>query len=174
MYCIVIHVISASRWFVWEVLIQYYVHCVERRTISERAGKQFASTRAKTAFVGAGVSVEFCFTLRARSMNRFCLTGFIVALAIRELLSASAIKVFTIMICAHGCVSYSPSQSHVCWRLLSMICRHKRCRPVWAQCCNTIDSSLLTRARKSPGTIIGSGEDWGFRPQHPRHKQKHQ
>ena len=95
MYCIVIHVISESRWFVWEVLIQYYVYCVERRKISERAGKQFASTRAKTAFVGAGVSVEFCFTLRVRSMNSFCLTGFIVALAIRELLSASAVKVFT-------------------------------------------------------------------------------
>ena len=82
-----------------KVLIQYYVHCVERRKISERAVKQLVSMRAKRAFVGAGVSVEFCFTLRARSMNRFCLTQshvcFIVALAIRELLSASAVKVFT-------------------------------------------------------------------------------
>ena len=95
MYCIVIHVISESRWFVLEVLIQYYVHCVERRKISERAVKQLVSMRAKRAFVGAGVSVVFCFILRACSMNRFCLTGFIVALAIRELLSASAVKVFT-------------------------------------------------------------------------------
>ena len=117
--------------------------------------------------MGAGVSVEFCFTLSAQSMNRFCLTGFIVAPAIRELLSASAVIVFTIMICAYGCVSCSPTQSHVCLRLLSVICRHKRCRPVWAQCCNTIDSSLLTRARQSPGTIIGSGEDYGFQPKHP-------
>ena len=77
----------------------------ERRKISERAVKQFASTRAKTAFVCAGVSVEFCFTLRARSMNRFCLTGFIVALAIRELLSDSAVRVF-LMICVHVFVRF--------------------------------------------------------------------
>ena len=102
------------------------------------------------------------------------LLHFACALNESFLLSASAVKVFTIMICAHGFVRCSPAQSHVCWRLLSMICRHKRCRPVWAQCCNTIDTSLLTRARKRPGTIIGSGEDWGFRPKHPRHKQKHQ
>ena len=62
------------------------------------------STRAQTAFVGAGVSVVCCFTLRVRSMNGFCLTHIIVALAIKGLLSTSAVKVFTIMICVQGCV----------------------------------------------------------------------
>ena len=133
--------------FCMRSFIQYYVHCVERRKISERAGKHKES---KDSICGCrGVSF----------VNRLCLTGFIFVLAIKELLTASAVKVFTIMICAHGCVCCSPAQSHVCWRLLSMIGRHKRCRPVWAQCCNTIDSSLLKRARKCPLTIIGSGED---------------
>ena len=68
--------------------------------IKERAGKQFESTGAKTAFVHAGASVACCFTLSVCLMNRFFHTAFLVALSIRELLSDRAVTVF-LMICVH-------------------------------------------------------------------------
>ena len=158
MYCIVIQVISASRWFVWEVLIQYYVQRWEEKNI-RASSKTVCEHESKDSICVCRCVIWVLLHFTCTLNELFLPHRLIVALAIRELLSASAVKVFTIMICAHGFVSCLPAQSHVCWRLLSMICRHKRCRPVWAKCCNTIDSSLLKRARKCPLTIIGSGED---------------
>ena len=45
------------------------------------------------------------------SINDFLLTGYIIALASRDILRASAVKLLTIIICVHGCISCARAQS---------------------------------------------------------------
>ena len=102
------HLSNLSNWCDKPDIIVVRLCCEEKYIgdiILERAGKHFESTGVKTAFVPTWASVACCFTLRVCLMNRFFPTAFIVALAIRELLSDSAVRVF-LMICVHVFVRF--------------------------------------------------------------------